>query len=411
MPADNAKPPAPADTELLLLRYHEIALKGENRSVFEERLAINARKLLARELGPEHVEVHRQHGRVLVRVPRDERLRVSAVLQRLFGYNSYSIVRTVPTAYEDLTRAAIEEFDHWVGRHGMPKTFRVATRRSDKVLPQPSHEIDRIIGGEVADRYPSVEVNLKQADLTIGIEIRKGESFIWSDRIPTQGGLPVGANGRALCLLSGGLDSPVAAIQILRRGSPCSLLHFYGTPFVGEEALEKVEDLARLINSFQPDAQPLLVIPFGKIQERIALATQPRYRTILYRRMMMRIASKVAVTHKAQALVTGESLGQVASQTLENLACIDAASALPILRPLIAHDKDEIVAQAQRWGTFETSIRPAIDCCTLFADRHPATRATPELIASEEVKFPVEELVQQAIEGLFLVRGQPLQRR
>lgn len=407
MPAHNAN----SDTELLLLRYHEIALKGQNRSYFEERLAINARKLLTRELGPSAVEVTRQHGRVLVRVPKDQRSRVNDVLQRLFGYNSYSVVRTIPTAYDTLIAAATEEFQSWVERHGMPKSFRIATRRSDKVFPEASHEIDRIIGGEVSERFPNVEVKLKGAELTIGIEIRARESFIWSNRIATQGGLPVGTNGRVLCMLSGGLDSPVAAIQILRRGSPCSLVHFYGTPFVGEDALEKVEDLARIINRFQPDQQPLLVVPFGKIQERIALATTPKVRTILYRRMMFRIASRLADQHKAQAIVTGESLGQVASQTLENLSCINDASSLPILRPLIAYDKDEIIAQAERWGTYETSIRPAADCCTLFADRHPATRASRELIATEEAKFPVEELVEQALQGLFLVRCQSGQRR
>ncbi len=224
------------------------------------------------------------------------------------------------------------------------------------------------------------------------------------EKIRGEGGLPVGTNGRVLSLLSGGLDSPVAAIQILRRGSPCSFIHFYGTPFVGEEVLEKIEDLVRIVNRYQPDPQPLHIVPFGKIQEKIALATNPKMRTVLYRRMMVRISCALARRLKAQALVTGESLGQVASQTLENMSTINAVANLPILRPLIGYDKDQIIEEAQKRGTYETSIRPAVDCCTLFADRHPSIRTTLPLIEEQEAKFPVQEFVEEALANAYQSR-------
>jgi thiamine biosynthesis protein ThiI len=177
-------------------------------------------------------------------------------------------------------------------------------------------------------------------------------------------------------------------------------LHFYGTPFVGAEVLEKIEDLVRLVNAYQPFPRTLVVVPFGKIQETMALATSPKIRTILYRRMMMRIGSRIARRMKLHALVTGESLGQVASQTLENLSVINAASDLPVLRPLLGHDKDEIVEEAHRMGTFATSVRPGLDCCTLFADRHPAIRVNAELVAEEEAKLDIEGLIARALEGV-----------
>jgi thiamine biosynthesis protein ThiI len=383
----------------ILLRYHEIALKGYNRKWFEDRFTSNARKLLKRALGGDaRIEFSRSHSRVFVHAPWSEN--TIQALSRLFGMSSFSVLKQVPTTHADLILAAIDEARLHIESHEMSRTFRVRTRRTVKALPETSIELDTLIGGEVKDAFPQMRVDLKDAELSIGIDLHKPNSYLWTRKIPGPGGLPVGSQCPVLALLSGGIDSPVAAMQILRRGSPLHFLHFHGTPFVGEEVLEKVEDLVRVMNRYQPDPRALHVIPFGKIQEKIALATNPKMRTLLYRRMMIRIASTLAHRYHLQAIVTGEALGQVASQTLENIASIDSVATLPIFRPLIGLDKDEIIAKAKKIGTFEISIRPGVDCCTLFADRHPAVRSSSELLEEEEKKFPMDEFIAEAIAGM-----------
>jgi thiamine biosynthesis protein ThiI len=383
----------------VLLRYHEIALKGANRGWFEERLAINARRLIERKVGKDTaLEVARERGRVIIAgVEWTDAVRDA--LEHVFGVTSFSPMRTVPTDKQALKDAAIEELKRRLAEPGRPapRTFRIFTRRSDKALPETSMELDREIGSAVQAAAPHLAVDLEDPELTIGIELHHESSYLWTEKIPGPGGLPVGTNGHLLCLLSGGLDSPVAAIQLLKRGAATSFLHFYGAPFVGAEVLEKVEDLARIVGRFQPEPRPLYVVPFGKIQEKIALATNPKLRTVIYRRMMFRIASALAREIEAQALVTGESLGQVASQTIENIATIDAVASLPVFRPLIGFDKDEIIDLARGWGTFETAIRPGVDCCTLFADRHPSLRTSEMSVEEQEKLFPVDELVREAL--------------
>jgi len=380
----------------ILLRYHEIAIKGQNRSWFEELLASNARNLIQKAFGPDtSVKIQRVHGRVLLETRWDELTRET--LNQVFGISSFSPTRKVQTDKPAILAAALEEFDSYVKTHGLPRSFRVETRRSDKVFPETSMELDRWIGSQIHDRYPTLLVQLKNPEFTLGVEIRSHESFLWTEKYAAQGGLPVGSHGKVLSLISGGLDSPVASLQTLKRGACVEFVHFYGAPFVGEEALEKVKDLARIVNRFQPHPQALNIVPFGKLQEKIALATNPKMRTLLYRRMMVRIANALATKSSALALVTGESLGQVASQTLENIGIVDAVSELPIFRPLIGLDKEEIIERARRWNTFETSIRPAADCCTLFADRHPILRATKSVIEEQESRFPMQELLEEAL--------------
>lgn len=383
----------------ILLRYNEIALKGDNRGWFEDRLAINTRKILRRSLGKEaRIEVNRKHGRILVEAPWSPLSK--KVLERVFGLSSFSPMRKVPTNLEALAKGALEEAEsHFVHIGHTPHSFRVLTRRTDKALSQSSMEIDRYVGSVLGEHFKFMIVDLENPEFILGIEIRLGHSFIWAEKFQALGGLPVGTNARVLALLSGGIDSPVAAIQALKRGTPVSFIHFHGTPFVGMEAITKVNDLVSQINQFQPDPEPLFVVPFGKIQEKIALAASPKTRTLLYRRMMIRIACRVAEKRGARALITGESLGQVASQTVENLNVINSVSTLPILRPLITYDKVEIIQQAQHWGTYATSIQPIVDSCTLFADRHPVIRATDEMIREQEAKFSVEELLKEALEG------------
>lgn len=377
---------------VILLRYHEIALKGWNRRWFEEVLISNVRKAIQTALGLNaKIEIKRYQGRIAVESDWNEAVRMS--LSRVFGLAGFSPARVVPTNLDDVLKFTFEEFGERISKAGLPKTFRVLTRRSDKVLPETSAQIDAFIGGHIHDAYPSLAVDLKHPELTLGIEIRKDYSWIWLDKYAGAGGLPVGTNSKLLCLISGGLDSPVAAIQLMKRGAEVAFVHFHGAPFVGREALEKVEELVRIVNQFQPEPHPLIVIPFGGIQEQIARVTSSRIRTVLYRRMMIRIAEQIASNLGAKALVTGESLGQVASQTIENITTINSVAKLPILRPLIAYDKDEIIKKAKQFGTFETSIKPAADSCVLFADNHPILRSTAAKAEEQERNFDIAAII------------------
>jgi len=368
--------------QAILLRYHEVALKGGNRSWFEKTLAQNACQLIKNhEVNEPSIQVKFERGRILLFTPWSHQTKNA--LEHCFGITSFSTIRNRHTA-----------------QSGMPETFRVLTRRSDKVLPETSVELDRYFGATMITSHPNLKVDLENPQFTLGIEIRAQQSYIWTDKFRAPGGLPVGTNGPLLTLLSGGLDSPVAAIQVMKRGASTSLIHFHGAPFVGENALQKVEDLARIIRRFSPDPIRLYVVPFGKIQEKIALSAKAKYRTLLYRRMMIRIACSVAEKNNLLSLVTGESIGQVASQTVENLAAIDRVSTLPILRPFIASDKEEIIEKAKNLGTYDTSIRPGLDCCTLFSDRHPALKAKSAELEKLESLFPMKELIQEGLENI-----------
>ncbi|MEK6706825.1 MAG: tRNA uracil 4-sulfurtransferase ThiI [Bdellovibrionota bacterium] len=392
-----------------VLRYHEIALKGGNRNWFEERLALNVKKMVQRVLGRDaSVNTAREYGRVLLTVmcPDYSTTHEQAVYEavsRTFGIASFSPITIVPTDLTELTRTALAEVRGIIHEKGMPGSFRVLTRRSDKALPQKSIEIDREIGGTIKTEFPGMSVDLENPALTVGIEVRFKHSFVWTSKHPGPGGLPVGTNARLLALLSGGIDSPVAAILSSRRGSPVSFIHFHGAPFIGSEIIDKVTELRNIINRYQPESEPLYIVPFGKIQEKIAAVTGPRMRTVLYRRLMVRISSELAKRISALALVTGEGLGQVASQTVENIATIDSAAAIPILRPLITYDKDEIIKKAKVFGTYECSIKPAADCCTLFTERHPILYSTPDHAATEELKFDTAGYVMDALSGLMVI--------
>jgi len=396
----------------ILLRYHEIALKGANRGWFENRLALNAKKLIRKASGgPSHgneksgkpVNAYAWHGRVIVDTAWDDQSVTG--LSRLFGLSSFSPMIPVVTELQSLRESGVEVFERALKRAPLAKTFRVRTRRSDKALPETSMEIDRQIGMAINAKHPDFEVDLKDADITVGIELRYKHSYLWSEKFEGPGGLPAGTNGRVLTLISGGLDSPVAAIQALKRGTATDFIHFYGTPFVGAEVLDKIEDLVRQVNLFQPEDGRLWIVPFGKIQERIALKSPPKLRTLLYRRMMVRVASQVADRNKIKALISGESLGQVASQTLDNLNTIEAATRTPLLRPLLTYDKAEIIKAAQLFGTYDISVRPGLDCCTLFADRHPSLRADIEALEALEAAFDCAALTEETIAGAYLLNS------
>ena len=384
--------------EIVLARYGELWLKGKNRIEFERRLARNVRRAL-RHVAP-GATVEREHGLLVVRPaerPREATLR----LQEVFGLSSISPAFGTSHELEAIARTSSEAMRATLARipDRTPIPFRVESRRSDKRFPMTSVELDRAIGDRVMEEYGErLKVDLSHPELVLGINVRPERVYVYSERLPGAGGLPVGSVGRVVSLFSGGIDSPVASWMAMKRGLQVVFSAFHSYPYVGRGFVEKVEKLARRLARFQ-NAGLLYATPLTRIQEAIRDAAPPGYRTVLYRRAMQRIATRIAKDEEALALVTGECVGQVASQTLENMHCIEAASPLPVLRPLVAFDKAETIALAKRIGTYELSIRPEPDCCTVFQPQHPALRARPEVCDDVEAGLPMEEMLAEALEG------------
>lgn len=354
----------------VLVRYGEVALKGANRASFERTLARNLRAA-AREVSPARTE--RRGGRILV-LPTGRAEAVARRLTRVFGVKSVSPVWSATADAEGLEELAAAVFAPAAEELPRPGTFRVRTRRADKTFPVRSEDLDRRIGARLGAEHPDLTVRLDRPDLELGIEVRRDGAYVFVQRWPGPGGLPVGSLGRALCLLSGGIDSPVAAWLAMKRGLEVGFLTFHSARWVGQGALKKVQDLVRVLAPWQPTSR-LVVAPFDGIQEAVRDGAPERYRTVLQRRSMLRVAQALARRHEAGAVVCGDSLGQVASQTLENIACVDQAAEIPVLRPLIAHDKEETIALARRLGTLDVSLIDEPDCCTVFQPVHPALRA------------------------------------
>ena len=373
----------------VLIRYHEIALKKGNRPYFVELLKRNLVSSV-RDLGVK--EIKSLPGRLLLRLGEEaDHEKVRRRIEGVFGVANFSFVERTSLDLDDLQAQILASLD---GRHFA--SFRVDTKRGDKDFPMTSPEINRKIGAAVKERS-GARVDLKNAELTIGIEILPRDAFFGFDKIAGPGGLPVGASGRAVSLISGGIDSPVAAYRMMQRGCRLIFVHFHSAPYLDKTSQEKVRALVQLLTRHQFSSR-LYLIPFGEIQRQIVAAVLRPLRVVLYRRMMMRIAEAVAKREKAGALVTGESLAQVASQTLANLAVIEKAATLPILRPLVGMDKQEIIDQARRIGSFETSAIPDQDCCQLFVPRHPATKAKLADVEEAESKLDLTALTQLGVE-------------
>jgi thiamine biosynthesis protein ThiI len=382
--------------DLLLVRYGELTLKGKNRRSFEETLARNVRSA-CEPISP--VRVERRHGRMTVTPER----RPEAVLRRLaevFGITSISPAWRVEATPEAITRAARPVLERALEEHpgAGPVTFRVATTRSDKRFPLNSTQLDRHVAEGILDGLGRIRVQLKRPELTLGIDVRSEGAYLFASRLRGPGGLPVGTLGKVMCLISGGIDSPVAAWLAMKRGCEVRFVTFHSYPYVGEPARKKVVDLVRVLARYQPRSR-LFVVPFTEAQLAIKGAGRESYRTVLYRRMMQRIASRLAAREGAQALVTGECLGQVASQTLENMTCIGEAARQPVLRPVVSYDKQEIVELARRIGTFELSSVQEPDCCTLFMPERPVLRGRIEVCREAEEGLDVDDLAQRAAAG------------
>ena len=356
-----------------LVHYHEVALKGRNRGFFEQRLVHHLRSALKDIPG---VQVEALPGRIRVGFPEEQsQERIRETLTRTFGITNYLFARSAPIVYTspDLTalKSAIWKDLPLNGFH----TFRVLTKRAEKRFPKTSMDIDREVGAYLCEQTGK-RVDLTKPDLTVHIELLKQEAYYGFRKEPGPGGLPVGTGGKVVCLISGGIDSPVAAYRMIKRGCRVVFVHFHGRPYLSRASEEKVRDLVTLLTRHQLSSK-LYLVPFGDIQKQIVLGAPAPIRVVLYRRMMMRIAEALAQQEEAWGLVTGDSLGQVASQTPGNIQVVSEVTPLPILRPLIGMDKTEITEQAHAIGSFEISIEPDQDCCTLFVPRTSGYTCSP----------------------------------
>ena len=376
------------------IHYHEIALKGGNREYFEQRLVRNI-QLALRDLGVNRVENLR--SRILVQLPSDAKLDlVQERLARVCGIANFSLGLGLPLNLaepnlDQLTGAIIEEL-----RQQSFSTFRVTAKRADKRLSLTSMDVERTVGASICEATGK-RVSLKDPDLTVYIELLTKEAYFSVDKIQGPGGMPVGVSGKVACLISGGIDSPVAAYRMIKRGCRALFVHFSGRPLVSRASEDKVRELVQILTRYLYEAQ-LYVIPFGEIQREIVLNTPAPFRVVLYRRMMLRIAEELARKEQCWGLVTGDSLGQVASQTPENLSVVEEAAERPILRPLIGMDKLEITDEARRIGTYETSIEPDEDCCKLFTPPHPSTKTRIDELRKVERALDIPRLVKQGLD-------------
>jgi tRNA uracil 4-sulfurtransferase len=374
----------------VLIRYHEIALKKGNRAYFTEMLKRNVLAAV-KDLGTK--EIRSLPARLLLTfknaVPRAELI---ARMTTVFGVANFSLVERTARDVEVLSRRIIESMNcaHF-------ESFRIETQRSDKTFPLTSPEIDRQLGAAVKE-VSGARVDLKNAEFTVTVEILPHDAFFGFNKIAGPGGLPVGASGRVVSLISGGIDSPVAAYRMMQRGCRLIFVHFHSAPYQDKTSQEKVRQLIQLLTRHQFTSR-LYMVPFGEIQRQIVAAVGRPLRVVLYRRMMLRIAEAIARQEKAKALITGESLGQVASQTLDNMSIIQQAARLPILRPLVGMDKQEIIDQARRMGTFEISSIPDQDCCQLFVPKHPATKARFIDVEEDETRLDVKDLLRFGMEN------------
>jgi thiamine biosynthesis protein ThiI len=376
----------------VLLKLGEIVLKGRNRAAFYAQLRRNAFRLLA-DLAP--LELRQRGGVLAVLSPAPEQTLLARAAD-LLGVALLHPARVVDKSAEAAGQAAVELLR---GRPG--RTFAVRARRRDKGFPLRSQELAALVGRRVQEAL-GLAVDLSSPDLEVHIEVDKGEIFVYADKVPGRGGLPVGASGRALVLLSGGIDSPVAAYRAMKRGLRCDFIHFSGRPFTGPESIYKAYAQVARLDRFQGGSR-LFICPFGRAQRLLASAGAGRLQVVAQRRLMVRVACALARREGAEALVTGDSLGQVSSQTLRNLAVVEEASELPLLRPLVAWDKAEIVAEARAIGTLDVAVLPAEDCCTLFSSPLAETRADLERLRAIEARIDPAETVESLLAAMELV--------
>ena len=386
--------------DTILCHYAEVGLKLGNRRFFENWLRQNIKAALNRTIPNKKFTVRRLYGRIMIELDDDPIINQEEITQALsntFGLAYFAFAKYVAQEIKGIREMALaalqdKEFD----------TFKIKTRRPDQQFLFSAQHVNEDVGAFILSKMDKT-VQLKDPDITCYIDIVQGAVYIYTEKIPGPGGLPTGANGKVVGLLSGGIDSPVASILAMKRGAAVTFVHFHSVPLTTEESIEKVKQITTVLSHYQSRIH-LYLIALTPIQKEILVKTKEKYRIILYRRFMFRIAEIIARKEKARALVTGESLGQVASQTLENIAVIEAVSSMPILRPLIGLDKQEIMDLAKEYGTYDISILPDQDCCSLFLPKNPATKAKKQYIEAEEENLAMDNLVQEAIDSIDIIK-------
>ena len=379
--------------KVIIIRYSEIHLKGNNRDFFESILISNIKHVLS----DYDYQFGRSNARYVIRnFDENYTEQILDAVKNVFGVYSVSPAEEVPSSYEDISSAALSMAPVY-------GTFKVNTNRADKRFPIPSMKLSADIGGKILEQNPTLKVDLFHPDTVVSIDIREnGKTFVYSEVIKGVNGMPVGTAGKGIIMLSGGIDSPVAMYMMAKRGMTLRSVHFHSFPYTSMQAKQKVLDLAKIVKKYTLH-MTVDVVSFTEIQTAIHEKCPEEYMITIMRRFMMRIAEKLAQKHGAGAVITGESLGQVASQTLESITSTNSVATLPVFRPLIGFDKDEIIEIAQKIGTFETSILPYEDCCTIFLPKKPVTKPRLSAVLKVESALDVETLVNNALQNIEVV--------
>jgi len=386
--------------KIILLKYGEIILKGLNRPIFEDMLMKNIKQMA----DGANIKIWKAQATIYVE-PLDEQVDIDDLaikFSRVFGLVSSAVAYVVEKDLEKICALASKLIEDSIGT-----TFKVDSKRADKRFPYTSQEISREVGGVILDDHPHLTVDVHNPEFRVKVEVRDFAAYVYLNKIPGVGGMPIGTNGKATLLLSGGIDSPVAGYMVAKRGVELNAVHFYSYPYTSERAKEKVLDLAKILAGYCGKIN-VNIVPFTEIQLAINEKCPPEQMTIIMRRIMMYITNNIAKKFGSYALVTGESIGQVASQTIQSLAVTDDAAEMPVFRPLIGMDKEEIIVIARKIGTFETSILPYEDCCTVFTPKHPNTKPSLERIKQSESLLDLETMMKKAIddtETITLTRG------
>ena len=385
--------------DTILCHYAEVGLKIGNRRFFENWLKQNIKASLLRVISKEEFDIRKIHGRILVELKKDiskDKNNITRALSDTFGVAYFAFAKTVS---QDIR--LIREESLSILNENQFETFKIKARRPDHRFLLTAQQVNEDVGAFVLSKINKT-VKLNDPDITCFIDIVQGVAYLYTEKIIGPGGLPTGANGKVVGLLSAGIDSPVATIMAMKRGASVILVHFHSVPMTTEDSIEKVKQLTEVLRRYQSRIH-LYLVALTTIQKEILVKTKEKFRILLYRRFMMRIAEMIAKKDKAKALITGESLGQVASQTLGNIAAIESVSTIPILRPLIGFDKQEIMDLAKHYGTYDISILPDQDCCSLFVPKNPATNAKKQYLDQEENDLNIDDLMKEAIDSIEYV--------
>lgn len=388
---------------LIICHYGEIALRGGNRKFFEEKLIENIKKSLQIN-GIVFNYAQRISGRILLELKNEQdREMAKNFLQKIFGLNYFVFAHQANQDIESIKNKAVE-----ILQSKNFESFKVETKRGNKNFALTSQQINEQVGEEVlnkvlpicnlSDSRNCVKVDLHNPDIVLYIEITEKYAFLYTEKNKGLGGLPLGVSGKAICLISGGIDSPVASYLMMKRGVENVFVHFYSNQQGYEVSLEKVRDILKILKNYQVTIK-VYFVPFGEVQKETVLKTKAEFRVVLYRRVMFLVANEISQNEKAKALITGESVGQVASQTLDNMLVVEDTVSLPVLRPLAGWDKQEIMDLAKKIGTYETSILPHLDCCSMFAPEHPATKADLKEVKKQEKKLKLKGLIKSALKN------------